>query len=385
MTRNGLESVRETEVIMRARLALLHSWQREVRAIVADVRATQTNLLALLAFGILLAGTVVLPRIAAELPLPAVEESRTRRLRRFLANDAVDVNALWRPIRRVMLAVFAHQDVTLVFDPTPQAGYATVLTVAVVQHHRALPVAWKVVPQQTSWPDTLDALLAPLLSDLADDLPEGCEVTLVVDRGITGPAIVRRCQQLGWHYTFRLNTGPAQSHRVRVDGEETALWPWLEQQKFQWRGPVDLFKDAGWIQVELTVQWDRTYAEPWILISDQPAGREQIRRYRRRARIEATFADTKIRGFDLERTKLRKLARIDRLVLAVALAVWWGTQLGLRTIRSGERRRFDRTDRRDKSVLRLGCQAFAHRLLNDQLPPLPFNYVRGEWRYAHYA
>ena len=370
---------------MRARLQVLHFWQQELHAIAVGVRATQTAALGLLVWGILLAGSVTLPKVAAVLPGDTVSESRVRRLRRFLANPLVEVAQLWPPLRRALLAEFAGRAITLVFDPTPRAGHTTVLTLSVAQHKRALPIVWTLVPQQTTWDDSLDGLLAPMLEAVAADLPPGCTVTLLTDRGITGPAIIRRCQKLGWHWTLRLNTGACQTHRVRVADEEHHLWSWLETQDFRVCGPVELFKGEGWLPMELTVIWDRRYREPWILISDAPAGHARVVEYRRRTHIEATFQDSKSRGFDVERTKITAHDRLDRLILALALALWWGTQLGLRVIRSGRRRAYDRTDRRDKSVLRLGCEELHHRLLRDRLPPLPFSYHHGIWRYVCYA
>lgn len=87
---------------------------------------------------------------------------------------------------------------------------------------------------------------------------------------------------------------------------------------------------------------------------------------------EATYQDCKRRVWDLERSKLVARARIHRLLLALHLALWWAQQLGLRAVRTGQRRRFGRTDRRAPSVARLGRRLFAAYLDNARRPPLPF-------------
>lgn len=370
---------------MQTRLQLLHTWQRQLAAILVGERTTRVRGLAVLALGMLMSGTVILAKIGAELPLVVRDESRTKRFRRWLANAKVDVGRMWSPLRRTLLADWAGNDLLLVFDPTPQAGHATVLVLGVVQHKRVLPLSWRVVPQREPWAHPLATYLKAMIAKVAADLPSGCQVTMLADRGLTGPEVIACCRSAGWHLTFRLNAGASQTHRVRIDGTEYGLWAWLEGQRFSWTGPVELFKKSGWIAVELTTIWDHHYAEPWILISDQPAGRERVREYRRRIRIEATFADTKKRGFDLERTKIVKRDRIERLLLALSLALWWGTQLGLRVIRTGVRCQFDRHDRRDLSVVRLGRRALADRLANDSCPPLPFTRRDGSWHYARYV
>jgi hypothetical protein len=58
------------------------------------------------------------------------------------------------------------------------------------------------------------------------------------------------------------------------------------------------------------------------------------------------------------------------------MAFWWATHLGLRTIRHGQRRRFDRAARRVLSVTRIGRAALMDRLDRLQmLPPLPFRHT----------
>ena len=110
-----------------------------------------------------------------------------------------------------------------------------------------------------------------------------------------------------------------------------------------------------------------------------------MREYRRRAQVEATDEDSKRRGFDQERSKVRDRERFDRLLLALYLALWWAAQLGLRVIRGGRRRRFDRADRRDLGVVRLGRLGMEEALLHDHCPPLPFHHRQTGWRYAWLA
>ncbi len=370
---------------MQTRLQLLHRWQQQLHTLLPDVRITQVRGLAVTVVGLLLAGTVRLPDIAANLPGPACAESRVRRLRRWLANPRVAVPTLWSPLRRTLLRDRAGQDVLLVLDPTPHTARQTIIVLGLVQHKRVLPLAWRLVPQQTPWHDSLAHHLAAMVTELAADLPPGAAVTVLADRGLTGPATLGAVRAVGWHVVFRLNTGPRQTHRVRVAGQEYDLWTWLAAHAFTWAGPVELFKGAGWVPVELTVHWGRGEAGPWVLVSDEPAGPARLRAYRRRTRIEATFADAKSRGFDLERTKVLEPARLDRLLLALVLALWWGTQLGLRVIRAGHRPRYDRHDRRDHSVLKLGCRHLHARLLAAHCPPLPFFSRHGAWHYAFYA
>src|SRR5437660_3670903 len=71
-------------------------------------------------------------------------------------------------------------------------------------------------------------------------------------------------------------------------------------------------------------------------------------------RVEATFQDSKSRGFNIEASWIEDRAHLDRLLLALFLAIWWVSHLAAACIHHGQSQRFDRVDRRDKSIFRLG-------------------------------
>src|SRR6478672_7696236 len=64
--------------------------------------------------------------------------------------------------------------------------------------------------------------------------------------------------------------------------------------------------------------------------------------------------NSKSRGWNLEASLIKDQARLDRLLLALFLAMWWVSHLAASCIHHGKRDRFDRHDRRDKGIFRLG-------------------------------
>ncbi len=117
-----------------------------------------------------------------------------------------------------------------------------------------------------------------------------------------------------------------------------------------------------------------------MFFSSGPGGPARGREYARRARVEATFADGKGRGWGLEHSRMTDPAHLDRLLLAWHLALWWLHALGRHVIKSGQRARFDRTDRRDRSTIRLGWLGLHHDLLHDRCPPLLFRLTPDGWQ-----
>jgi hypothetical protein len=354
----------------------------QVESLLPDARVTRVRVLALLAAGILWGGAVTLLKAAAALPLAAADPSTERRFKRFLTNPAVTLEALWEPLLPALLRSLGQRELVLVFDPTPYRGCATVLVVGVVWRHRILPLAWRVMPQQEPWPQPLRPILSRLLAAVADALPPGATATLLVDRGLVGPTVVDCARAVGFHVVLRLRAGAGEETRIRLAGgaeQRVADLPTGPGQRY--RGPAAVFKEAGWREGELTIHWDATAREPWVLFSDRPAGPDRVREYRKRARAEATYADEKGRGFVLERSKLVAPDRLERLLLAVHLALWWAYGLGLRVVRNGQRHRYDRRDRRVLSLFRLGRTACTAALDLDHRPPLPFRRTPTGWTF----
>ena len=118
-----------------------------------------------------------------------------------------------------------------------------------------------------------------------------------------------------------------------------------------------------------------------MLFGTRPGGYARVREYARRARVEATFGDSKRRGWGLEQSHVRQEAHLERLLLVWHLALWWLHGLGLTVIKRGARPRYDRTDRRDRSVVRLGWLWLQDLLWHDRCPPLPFRRTPTGWAY----
>ena len=365
---------------MPTRRQVLPAWTRQGQTLLPTVHATRAATLAAFALGMLWGGTVTLLKVAAALPLAATDASIERRWRRFLANDRVTVPTLWRPLLPGLLAGLGLRDVLFVFDPTPYRDCATLLCLGVVCRGRVLPVAWRAMPQQRAWPERLETILEAMLTEVAAALPPGTTATLLGDRGLVGPALLDAAQRVGWHVVRRLRASAGEATWVRLgDGTEQRLAALPIGPGQRWDAPAAIFKAAGWRQGALTIRWDATAKEPWVLFSDRPGGAARVHEYRRRATAEATYQDAKGRGFALEQSKVVAVERLERLLLVLHLALWWAFGLGLQAIRNGTRRHFDRRDRRDLSVVRLGRTACRDALHHDQRPVLPFRLTPAGW------
>ena len=90
--------------------------------------------------------------------------------------------------------------------------------------------------------------------------------------------------------------------------------------------------------VELTSKRVRTnvamvhepgHPEPWIIALSDPPTTWRAYDYGLRWGIEAMFSDFKSRGFGLEDSQLQRVDRMDRLILVMALALYWAVSTGM--------------------------------------------------------
>src|SRR5258708_6767751 len=243
------------------------------------------------------------------------------------------------------------------------------------------------MPNQEKWDQGQWEVVGDLLDEVKAHL-EPTDCTLIADRGLAGGALVKWCRDRQLKYLWRV----CKAHTCRRQlGQGWRRWQALGhiilKEGQQWFGRVLLGQDQQTIETHLSAVWDTGHKEAWFLISDLPAGRGRVREYARRMRVESTFQDGKSRGWNLEASLIEDLARLNRLLLALFLAMWWVSHLAASCIHHGKREQFDRHDRRDKSIFRLG-QLWLLDILRRATNPaaltwcLPFQRTGTTWKFA---
>jgi hypothetical protein len=162
----------------------------------------------------------------------------------------------------------------------------------------------------------------------------------LADRGFRDWDWARLCHRLGWEYVIRItaNTWVSLPDGWRGRIEQLGVLPgqvrtygaaWLTHEQ-QWWAPLTV----GW------TQGDEQHApELLALISSKGAAPARIREYGHRMQVEQSFRDDQSAGFDLEHTRLQHTQRLERLLLAVALATLWCHEPGEQVLAGGEQRR----------------------------------------------
>jgi hypothetical protein len=155
---------------------------------------------------------------------------------------------------------------------------------------------------------------------------------------------------------------------------------------YGWSGQARVWQEET-LDTSVSLVWDPGCEEPWLLLSEQGAGRRQVQEEAWRLRVEATLPESKSRGWKIEASWIMDRAHLDRLLLALVLAMGWTSHLAAACIHHGQRQRFDRVDRRDKRIFRLGrlwLLAILRRVHNraSLRRCFPFQKTNMRWRFA---
>ena len=184
---------------------------------------------------------------------------------------------------------------------------------------RVLPLAWRVE-------ETEGAIGFPTKENLLDAvrtwLPGEARVVLHADRFYGTPELIRLCRERGWDYRLRLkgnlttrigsrkartgelaNSGGNDFNAVTLTGKRVST-------------NIGIIRDPG-------------HTEPWIIAMSAKPGYLTTLDDAKRWGIEPMFPDFRSRGFGIEQTQIHYPDRVGRLILVMALALYWAVSTGM--------------------------------------------------------
>lgn len=301
---------------------LADSIKAELEQLLPRQRKTQRGKLSLLVATMLEARSANLMELAVFLPLETDRtDMRYQWIARFLANPLVETDAIMAPFARQVLERqgAGGRPVALILDQSKVSDRHQVLMLAVRFGERALPLAWRV--------ETTDGAIGfqtqrALLDTVALWMPAGARVTLLGDRFYGTADLIGWCQQRGWGYRLRLK-----GNLVVFDGETKTTTRACATERIFSLEDVELTGKR--VRTHIGIIHDPGHAEPWIIAMSDPPGYLTTLEYAARWGVEPMFSDFKSRGFGLEETHIQHPDRLGRLILVMALALYWAVSTGL--------------------------------------------------------
>lgn len=330
-----------------------------------------------LVIGVINTRSVALSKIANSLPGHAEAASRVTRIRRWLNNGHVDVRGLYRPLLAEVLSGWYRAKIMIVVDGTMVFGdRLQIYRLSLVHGCRAVPLGW-IVTRGTGLIEAkrMQKLFKRTAAFLA---PYTKHVTLLADRGFRDHDWAELCLAVGWRWRIRVPKNTivtfANGQTCRID--QLGVKP----------GTVRCFQAVRLTRTDLflanlAVTWSVGDAkhppELVAVMSGQHASAKTLLQYAWRMRIEQSFRDDKSGGFDMAHTRLIHPKRLERLLLAVAIATLWCHELGEHVLAQGEacRRQIDPGHSRELSLFQLGLR-WLKRCLDVMLDALPCFHAR---------
>jgi len=322
--------------------------------------------------GILQANSMALSRIATHIPGDAKAESRVTTIRRWLKNFRVDVWEFYRPVLEQTLQGWQTVTAIVILDGVMVFGDRwQVFRLSLAHGGRAIPLVWLVLPGKgLTQMEKLETMLRRAAAFLN---PRVKHVIFLADSGFRDCDWAHLCLKIGWNYAIRIagntyvtlnNDWYGSIQQLGVQPGQRRYYPqvWLTQDR-------KLFTN-------LSVTWtpgdEKNPPELLALISSQPAARARLREYAVRMHTEESFRDDKSGGFDMAHTRLQHADRLERLLLALAIAKLWCHELGEQVLEHGDacRRTIDPGPTRELSVFQLGLR-WLKRCVSTNLSLLP--------------
>lgn len=306
-----------------------------------------------------------LPTLATLLPITGQRESLVQRIRRWLANGAVTQQRCYIPLVRQLFAHWSGAEVSLVLDRTDIEDRWSLLMLAAAFEHRALPLAWSLLP----YGGTSAEIQIALLERVQPCLPDVDQVRIILygDCEFRAVEVQRYCQGQHWHWQLGLKSDIL-FHQGATDWQPLQTIDVSPDQRCYLQDVV-LTKQHAFGPVNLIADWTRDEDAPRYVVLDQHADRRAWRRGRKRFWIEPLFRDWKSYGFDLESSKLVHPNRLKTLLLGMGTTTLWMIHLGQWVTDTDRRQLLEAPHKNDYSIFRLGRDyAFRSQVMNWPLP-----------------
>jgi hypothetical protein len=268
---------------------------------------------------------VKIEKLAEFFPLPILFESRRKHIQRFLTLVSLSIPIIWFPIIQIIIAQQFPLDYSLiiVLDRT-QWRDKNIFMISVIWHNHALPIYWNILNKKgASNFKEQKALIKPVLK-----LLKNYQVIIIGDREFHSVELAnwlkkekkKRNKKIDFAFRQKKDTFFHKGGKKYQKLSEIEIEKGVKQIMMG----IKLTKKKGFGQHNLGIyhkknQKNKSYKEPWDIITSLNSVEEVMKIYATRSGIEAMFKDCKTGGYNLEGTKANTL-RLTNIILLIAIA-----------------------------------------------------------------
>lgn len=321
--------------------------------------ARHFNTLCLLITGIVKGQTSQLSRAAVNAPSKIKTASLVKKFERWVQNQSVNADRFFLPFITQIIALLSLDTYYIIFDGSVVGRDCVTLMASFVYKGRAIPLTWITINgKKGHFPEELHI---QLLAQVRELLPVASDVIIIGDGEFDGVNFLREIEANQWGYVVRAahNAVLLTSDNEKINFNE--LNPT--------RGGSTIEHDVAFTskeyEIESAVVWWRTDCKQAIyLISNIYDKAEILMIYTKRFATETLFSDKKSKGFNVHKSHLSIVARINSLLIATSIAYIWIVYLGVYCINSRMYETIHRKNRCDFSLFQLGYRLLQYLLTN---------------------
>lgn len=304
---------------------ILYQWIEEITMQIPSLNSWQAENLGLFSYGVVESESSQQMAIARKVVCGEQVMSAERRLRRFIANQSLDMESFFIEWTRWISRQMSGRELVLLVDETKIKDHLGIMVVGIAYEGRCVPVAWRCYRANDSeaYPSEGQVkMIEGLLKLVQAGLSADHSVLVLADRGIgTSPELCRAVDEMGWRYLFRVTK---QSKIITDEGEYTIYEQVNEGDTWQASGTV--FKKRGRIPAHARALWSEGYNEPWALVTNDETltGYE----YAERNWQEQGFRDLKSGGWHWESSYVRSAEHMMHFLMILVVAYAWVLGVG---------------------------------------------------------
>lgn len=274
-------------------------------------------------------------------------ESRVKQVKRWLDSKWTDAPTHFACYTMPVLKSLASGgELILSIDGSEVGRNCICLMLSAYYRKRAVPIAW--VVRQGKKGHFPEQMHIDLIESAAYLIPDDCRVVFLGDGEFSGTKLIRTAQRLGWQYVLRTKL-----NRCVDFGGETAPIGQVSVPQ----GHKSLFLPTALWHSNAVLWHEKAFDSPIPLLTNMEVGWMACLYYKKRFAIETMFSDMKSRGFNLHKAQMDNPERIEKLIIAVALAYLVVFLWGLANIRQKFVGKVYRQDRKNKhSPFNLGLK-----------------------------
>lgn len=297
-------------------------WVKLLQKQFSNLKKWQVIGLALMSYGIIQSQSSQVSKISEMLGFAGRLGSVEKRLKRWLQNARIDVEACCQLWIVWLWSCCEIERAILLVDETKLGDRMASMVVALAFDKRAIPIMWRcyIANSESSYPEEGQvAMIVAMLEKVMACLPANSQPLIQADRGIgCSSKLIKACQQRNWHYLFRLQKTSVFTSRR---GKRMSLSQ-LAQRDEVWCGYGRLFNcTRRHVMTHVFVAWQAGQSEPWCLATNDTIVESHT--YAMRMWQELSFKDLKSAGWQWQNSYLHDPDRASRLLFALSLAYAW--------------------------------------------------------------